>query len=86
MENAANRLKSFEQQNGEVIENDWLKKELVDMGVFCRRNGDVAEKKLRFCKKNIPIHIFLKKIRWDSLRFEQNGQKLDSFGIHSSGG
>ena len=49
MENAANRLKSFEQQNGEVIENDWLKKELVDMGVFCRRNGDVAEKKLRFC-------------------------------------
>ena len=44
MENAANRLKSFEQQNGEVIENDWLKKELVDMGVFCWRNIDVAEK------------------------------------------
>ena len=38
------RMKSFEKPcGGWVIENEWLKRELVDIGAFCRQNNELEE-------------------------------------------
>lgn len=44
MTNKEERIKSFEKPDGAwIIENEWLKKELVDMGAFCKQNNELDE-------------------------------------------
>ena len=47
MKNEEDRIKSFKKPcGGWIIENEWLKKELVDMGAFCKQNNELEEHQL----------------------------------------